>query len=110
MFKSISVLLFILCLTASIDAISFFKKFLFKQAYQNVHHNQKFLGDSSELWIEQKLDNFEPRDERTWYQRYFVQESFGKQNGPVFLQIGGEGPASAVWMNNGHWIEMAKKI
>lgn len=59
-------------------------------------------------WFEQKLDHFNPADTRTWKQKYFVNSTFYKPGGPVFLQIGGEGPASPKWMIQGEWIEFAK--
>ncbi|KAJ2954280.1 hypothetical protein O0L34_g2531 [Tuta absoluta] len=61
-------------------------------------------------WFEQKLDHSSPSDQRTWKQRYFVNDSFYdfKNPGPVFLMIGGEGPADARWMVKGAWIEYAK--
>lgn len=39
-----------------------------------------------------------------------MQSKYSKLGGPVFLQIGGEGPANPVWMEQGHWITMAKKF
>ena len=52
------------------------------------------------MWFgEQKLDHFSDSDTRTWRQRYFVNASFwDKENGPVFLMLGGEGPASPAWL------------
>lgn len=43
-------------------------------------------------------------------QRYFVNEKFYKENGPIFLMIGGEGEATAKWMHKGAWIGYAKKF
>ena len=38
-------------------------------------------------------------DQTTWKQRYFVNDTFwDKQNGPVFLLLGGEGPADPGWL------------
>ena len=46
----------------------------------------------------QKLDHFSG-DNRTWEQRYFVNDTFwDHSNGPVFLMLGGEGPASPAWL------------
>ncbi|CAH2103833.1 unnamed protein product [Euphydryas editha] len=61
-------------------------------------------------WFQQKLDHFSVTDSRRWKQRYFVNESFYdfKNPGPIFLMIGGEGPADARWMVKGAWIEYAK--
>ncbi|XP_037068422.1 LOW QUALITY PROTEIN: putative serine protease K12H4.7 [Pollicipes pollicipes] len=60
-------------------------------------------------WYTQRLDHFQPTDQRTWQQRYYTNDSFYKPGGPVFLMIGGEGPASPVWMVTGQWIEYAKQ-
>ncbi|CAB3225795.1 unnamed protein product [Arctia plantaginis] len=63
-------------------------------------------------WFMQKLDHSTPSDLRTWKQRYFVNDSFYdfNQQGPVFLMIGGEGPADPRWMVKGAWIDYAKKF
>ncbi|XP_071402429.1 thymus-specific serine protease isoform X2 [Centroberyx affinis] len=65
---------------------------------------------SEEQWFTQKLDHFNGADVREWKQRYFVNEAFYKPDGPVFLMIGGEGPASPAWMQNGTWLTYAKKL
>lgn len=46
------------------------------------------------------------------FQRYFVNDSFFdfKNPGPVFLMIGGEGPADPKWMVRGAWIDYAKQF
>ena len=50
-------------------------------------------------WVEQKLDHFSESDTRTWQQRYFVNSSLWKRDsGPVFLMLGGEGPANPAWI------------
>ncbi|XP_015607074.1 putative serine protease K12H4.7 [Cephus cinctus] len=64
----------------------------------------------NDQWFEQFLDHFNPTDARTWQQRYFVNSSYFKKGGPVFLMIGGEGTASAKWMVEGQWIEYAKQF
>lgn len=43
-------------------------------------------------------------------QRYFVNEAFYKPGGPVFLMIGGEGPANPGWMHYGTWLTYAEKL
>ncbi|CAF0815275.1 unnamed protein product [Adineta ricciae] len=63
---------------------------------------------SDELWYTQQLDHFNPADTRTWQQRFFVNSDHWKQGGPVFIQIGGEGPADPIWMTEGQWINYAK--
>ena len=50
-------------------------------------------------WFQQKLDHFSESDTRTWQQRYFVNSSlWEKESGPVFLMLGGEGPANPAWL------------
>lgn len=61
-----------------------------------------------EKWFVQLLDSFAPSNNQVWNQRYFVNADYYKKGGPVFLMIGGEGPASAKWMVEGQWIEYAK--
>ena len=59
-------------------------------------------GDGpEEQWFTQYLDHYDPQNTKTWQQRYFVNESYwtDKQKGPVFLMLGGEGPASPYWLN-----------
>ena len=43
-------------------------------------------------------------------QRYFTNSSFFKRDGPVFLQIGGEGEASPKWVVKGMMMEWANKF
>ena len=43
--------------------------------------------------------------------RYFVNDSFWRKNeGPVFLMIGGEGTANPAWMVEGTWIKYAHEL
>lgn len=63
-----------------------------------------------EQWFTQTLDHFNPTDIRTWQQRYFTNASFYKPGGPVFLMIGGEGPANPIWLVEGAWISYAKRV
>lgn len=47
----------------------------------------------------QRLDHFDHTNLQTWKQRYFVNDTFwSKADGPVFLMIGGEGPADPTWL------------
>ncbi len=51
-------------------------------------------------WIDQQLDHLtNASSSSTWQQRYFVNSSWWDQDsGPVFLLLGGEGPASPNWI------------
>lgn len=61
-------------------------------------------------WFPQILDHFHPTDDRMWKQRYFVNDTFYKEGGPIFLMIGGEGEANPIWMVEGTWIEYAREV
>nr|XP_057935342.1 thymus-specific serine protease [Doryrhamphus excisus] len=65
---------------------------------------------TDEQWFIQKLDHFNGADSRVWKQRYFVNDAFYKPGGPVFLMIGGEGPANPAWMQHGTWLTYAEKL
>ncbi|KAG7471076.1 hypothetical protein MATL_G00120580 [Megalops atlanticus] len=67
-------------------------------------------GSAEELWFSQRLDHFNGADNRVWKQRYFVNDSFFQPGGPVFLMIGGEGPANPAWMTFGTWLTYAQKL
>lgn len=72
----------------------------------------KWHGKKEELppdmWLKQKLDHFNDADTSYWEQRYFVNDTFYKDGGPIFIMIGGEGTADPIWMVEGMWIEYAK--
>ncbi|XP_063840120.1 putative serine protease K12H4.7 [Scylla paramamosain] len=63
-----------------------------------------------EKWFTQTLDHFSPTDIRTWQQRYFINDTFYKPQGPVLLLIGGEGPANPEWMVTAMPLEYAKNL
>ena len=42
-------------------------------------------------------------------QRYYINETFSKPDGPVFLMVGGETPAHPAWMVVAQWIRYAQK-
>ncbi|CAG9821606.1 unnamed protein product [Phaedon cochleariae] len=65
-----------------------------------------------ERWITQNLDHFHPTNERTWQQRYYVNDEFfnSTSRNVAFLMIGGEGEATAEWMEEGSWIDWGKEF
>lgn len=60
-----------------------------------------------DMWLKQKLDHFNDADTNYWQQRYFVNDTFYKDGGPIFIMIGGEGTADPIWMVEGTWIQYA---
>lgn len=69
---------------------------------------QKTNFSIDELWYTQQLDHLNPADNRTWQQRYFVNDQYWKKDGPVFIFIAGEGAANPIWMTEGQWITYAQ--
>lgn len=61
----------------------------------------------SDMWLKQKLDHFNDADTMYWQQRYFVNDTFYKEGGPIFIMIGGEGTANPIWMVEGTWLQYA---
>ena len=48
-------------------------------------------AEPPELWYDgQSVDHFNPIDTRTFSQRFFVNDTYWKPGGPVFLLLGGE--------------------
>lgn len=79
--------------------------------------NRRFSRRSSEIpvtvqdhWFEQRLDHFNGADTRSWKQRYYVNDSFTSDDGPIFMMIGGEGTANPAWMTQGTWMTYAEKM
>jgi len=87
--------------------------FSFKHFYHGKHFKlEKFETEEfpPDQWFEQQLDHFDVVNNATWQQRYFTNSSFFKRDGPVFLQIGGEGEASPKWVVKGMMMEWANKF
>ncbi|KAK6196039.1 hypothetical protein SNE40_001342 [Patella caerulea] len=61
-------------------------------------------------WFEQKVDNFNDANTKTWQQRYFVNDQFYEEGGPVFIMLGGEGPLAPIWMVEGAWVNYAQAL
>ncbi|CAG2100981.1 unnamed protein product [Medioppia subpectinata] len=57
-----------------------------------------------------EIDHFNKQDNRTFKQRYYVDDSHHKIGGPVFLMIGGEGEADTSRLSNATYMgQMTKK-
>uniref|UniRef100_A0A1I8ALQ5 Serine protease K12H4.7 n=1 Tax=Steinernema glaseri TaxID=37863 RepID=A0A1I8ALQ5_9BILA len=59
--------------------------------------------DTQDLWlgtILQDVDHFDLQNPNQFEQRYWYNTRWYKPGGPIFLMIGGEGPAGADWVTN----------
>ncbi|XP_043926183.1 putative serine protease K12H4.7 [Protopterus annectens] len=92
------------CLLASASGIRVSQLFRLQKAFS--------LSPSivEDQWFVQKLDHFNGADSRTWNQRYFMNDTHYVPGGPIFLMIGGEGPANPAWMQYGTWLTYAEKM
>ena len=80
-----------------------------KQIYNVESTSLTSKGVQTEFY-EQKLDHFSPTDTRTWKQKYFTNDEYYKEGGPVFLMIGGEAAISIGYMTGLAWVEYAKQV
>ncbi|KAL2096293.1 hypothetical protein ACEWY4_008441 [Coilia grayii] len=101
------VLVLVLCFCLSCDArFKGFRRF----GVQSEATQHRRGADVVDYWFTQRLDHFNGADTRVWKQRYFINDSFYRPGGPVFLMIGGEGPANPAWMQYGTWLTYAEKL
>ncbi|XP_036332846.1 putative serine protease K12H4.7 [Rhagoletis pomonella] len=61
------------------------------------------------LWIEQKLDNFNETETRTWQMRYLSNDEFYQEGAPFFIFVGGEWEISTGYVTGGHMYDLAKE-
>jgi Serine carboxypeptidase S28 len=63
-----------------------------------------------DLWIEQQLNWFDDDDNRTWKMRYFENNEYFQDGGPIFIYVGGESTISTDQVLAGHMYDMAKNL
>ncbi|XP_046606656.1 thymus-specific serine protease-like [Neodiprion virginianus] len=65
-------------------------------------------GTPSIAWIEQPVDHFNPRDNRTWSMRYYENDQFlSESNAPILIMIGGEWEITPGWLRSGQMYNLA---
>lgn len=86
------------------------------------NHDEPFIPSSNrflpigprrvqEKWIEQRLDNFNPQDNRSWKMRYLENDEHFQPNGPIFVYVGGEWTITAGSISEGgHIYDLAKEL
>nr|XP_036228766.1 putative serine protease K12H4.7 [Bactrocera oleae] len=62
-----------------------------------------------ELWMEQKLDQFDIANNKTWLMRYFRNERYFQPHGPIFIFVGGEWEISPAFLLTGHMHDIARQ-
>ena len=61
-------------------------------------------------WITQRLNHFNPQDNRTWEMRYMENNHYLQDGGPIFIYVGGEWTISSGWLRTGHMHDMARDL
>ena len=99
--NSISSVLLVLCALSLVSSL-------------RVHNNRRLPVTDTPIppfktaYIEQQLDHFNFRDDRTFQQRYLLNDDFfDPQNGPVFFYAGNEGDIESFWNNTGFMFDIA---
>jgi hypothetical protein len=62
-------------------------------------------------WFTQQLDHFNHQDNRTWSQKYYINDTFYNPDipGPIFFQFGGEAPISPFYVTLLDYVTYAQK-
>lgn len=88
----------LLCLSSLLAAAAAGKplKYILRDRIVNHQRSTGLLrhaenGIPPDLYYTQTLDHFDVTDSRTWQQRYWVNDTFYKPGGNVFLYVEGEG-------------------
>lgn len=76
----------------ALPAISNWHKYALEHAAEEEATKGKEV-DPSEVRFTQRLDHFDRQVTKTWQQRSFQNDTFFNGSGPVFICVGGEGPA-----------------
>lgn len=60
--------------------------------------------------FEQRIDHFNLQDQRTYKQKYYVNDEYWKIGNPIFIFIGAEGGISSYWLTNSAMHEYSKEF
>ena len=66
-------------------------RFHLGKLFYDATYSDKPKSEVGVKWFKQRLDHFQPQDNRKWKQRYFTSSKYSDRSGPIFLEIGGEG-------------------
>ncbi|KAI8046728.1 putative serine protease K12H4.7 [Drosophila gunungcola] len=65
------------------------------------------VASVEELWLDQKVDNFDEKNNQTWKMRHFCNAKYHKPQGPIYIFVGGEWTISRGLMSTGLTHDMA---
>lgn len=112
--KLLIAIVFLCCVKVSLGFFGYTRK------YNN--HEEPFIPHTnrvlpivpkiiSEKWIEQRLDHFNPQDDRRWQMRYLENDEHFQDGGPIFIYVGGEWTISSGSISYGsHIYDLAREL
>lgn len=103
------ILAIVYCTTAVVQSSN-----IFERNFRILHQGPppivgKSRAKATLKWIDQKLDNFDSKEKRTWKMRYLENDEFFVPGGPIFIFVGGEWEISDGYVTGGHMYDMAKE-
>ncbi|XP_065204036.1 putative serine protease K12H4.7 [Planococcus citri] len=111
--KTLSLITWVLFLSNFAFSSAFFHhEQLYRQRWLEQHISKTNLRyeSSTEYTFQQKLDHFDPTNEETWLQRYWVDSTFYQKGGPAFLVIDGETQADVTLYDKTEWKNYARNF
>jgi len=77
-------------------AVSHTRQFFQEGLFDDPFYDMANAAPAPEQWFDNKIDHFNLADQRTWKQKYYVNDTFwGGAGYPIFLMLGGEGPVGS---------------
>ncbi|KAL7306780.1 hypothetical protein TKK_0001142 [Trichogramma kaykai] len=67
------------------------------------------VRNADDRWVEQPIDHFNNRDNRTWLMRYFEESKFFNGSGPILIMLGGEWEINQGFLHAGLMYDIAEQ-
>ncbi|XP_011497996.1 PREDICTED: thymus-specific serine protease-like [Ceratosolen solmsi marchali] len=95
----------VLMLFASVYAVGFYGLH-FKGLEEPAWIGTRILDQK---WMQQPIDHFNHRDNRTWLMRYYEEDKYFNGSGPIFIMLGGEWTINPGFLQSGLMHSLAKQ-
>jgi Serine carboxypeptidase S28 len=104
----------------NLTASRLYAKYVYGSSKYNIHDisHHPFFTDApddvnnivTEEWIEQRLDHFDPQNDKTFLGRYLSNLEFLQEGSPIFIFVGGEWSIFPGHIISGHLHDMAREL
>ncbi|CAB0045104.1 unnamed protein product [Trichogramma brassicae] len=103
--KKITVILIVLQIGVLIEG------FGFRGLHYDGIEEPEWIGvrSADDRWVEQPIDHFNNRDNRTWLMRYFEESKFFNGSGPILIMLGGEWEINQGFLHAGLMYDIAEQ-